>query len=244
MSVIHYTGDLHLEFNPPLNIFEDIGGDILILAGDIIDGKLKGLNILEYIASKYNHVIMIMGNHEHYKGKFTLTYSKLKANLPSNIHLLQNEVIEIDGQRFLGCTLWSWMNEVDSYFAKVRMNDYRVVRTGPKHEPWLRKLSPMDTISDHMQSALWLEGSVREGDIVITHHAPSFKSCNTDYEGNTAYATDLSDIILDNKPKYWIHSHLHDRVCYKIGDTTILSNPYGYYEHETTEDLVLRKIIC
>lgn len=239
---IKYLSDLHLEFNPPLELFNKLEGDVLILAGDILDGKLNGLSTLEYICSKFNHVIMIMGNHEHYNGRYTQTYNNLKNNLPNNIHLIQNEIITIDNQRFLGATLWSWMNEVDSYFAKVRMNDYRVIRTGPKNKPWLKKLSPSDTISDHMQTALWLEENVREGDIVITHHAPSFKSCNPNYEGNTAYATDLSDIMLDNKPSYWVHGHLHEAVDYTIGDTKVTSNPYGYYAHGKTSDLNIKEI--
>lgn len=230
---IKYSSDLHLEFKTPYSEFESLYGDILVLAGDILNYKQSGLDVLTKICSRFNHVIMIMGNHEHYGGKYSLTYDRLKTNLPNNVHLLQNEIITIDNQRFLGATLWTWMNEVDSYFASVRMNDYKVVRNGPKHEPWLRKLRPKDTISDHMQTALWLEENVREGDIVITHHAPSFKSCNPNYEGNTAYATDLSNIMLDNKPAYWIHGHLHDPVEYIIGDTIVTSNPYGYYGHES-----------
>ena len=240
--IVHIASDLHLEFKPPLNIFEDMGGDILILAGDIIDGKLTGLNILNHIASKYNTVIMIMGNHEHYRGRFDNSYNKLKNKLPDNVVLLENEILEINDQRFLGCTLWSWMNEVDSYFAKVRMNDYRAVKI--KYKGIFRKLNPIDTISIHMRSALWLEENVREGDIIITHHAPSFKSCNPDYVGNTAYATDLSDIILDNNPKYWVHGHLHEPVQYNIGETIVLSNPYGYYGDEKSSNIVIKEIIC
>lgn len=226
---IKYTSDLHLEFKTPYSEFESLEGDILILAGDIVNYKLAGLDVLSKICAKFNHVIMVMGNHEHYGGKFTLTYDRLKDNLPNNVTLLQNEIITINGERFIGATLWSWMNEIDSYYAKARMNDYKVIRTGPKNEPWKRKLSPIETIRDHMQTALWLEETVKEGDIIITHHAPSFKSCNPDYGGNTAYATDLSDIMLDKNPAYWIHGHLHEPVHYTIGKTIVTSNPYGYY---------------
>jgi len=240
--IVKFASDLHLEFDTPKSVFKEESGDILILAGDIVDGKLKGLDTLKYISSNFNHVIMIMGNHEHYRGRFDLTYNKLKNELPNNIHLLENDIINIDGQRFLGCTLWTWMNEVDSYFAKVRMNDYRVKT---KYKGIYRKLNPSDTIRCHMQSALWLESNVKEDDIVVTHHAPSFMSCNPDYTGNTAYATDLSDIMLDCNPSHWIHGHMHEAVDYKIGNTHVISNPMGYFGHEF-EDQIFRfkEITC
>lgn len=226
---ITYASDLHLEFNVPKSVFKNWEGDILILAGDILNYKQHGLDTLKYLSDKFNHVIMIMGNHEHYGGKFGLTYNKLKDGLPTNVILLENENIEIDGQRFLGCTLWSWMDEVDCYFASVRMSDYRVIRTGPKNKPWLRKLKPIDTVAVHNNSVIWLKDNIKDGDIVITHHAPSFVSCNPDYTGNSAYATDLSNIILNNNPAYWIHGHLHTSISYEIGNTKIISNPMGYY---------------
>ncbi len=227
---INYMSDLHLEMGFPNNFA--FGGDILILAGDIVNGKLKGLEILDGICSRYNHVIMVMGNHEHYSGRFDKTYLKLKVNLPSNVHLLENEAITINHQRFIGCTLWSNMDELQSTLARLRMNDYRVVKI--HRNDVYRKLNPTDTINTHLASVLYLKNNMKEGDIVITHHAPSFASCNPDYTGNTAYATDLSNIIFDNKPAYWIHGHLHVPVHYEIGDTIITSNPHGYYGHEDT----------
>jgi len=242
---IHYTSDLHLEFGTPLNALENFkGGDVLILAGDITNSKHKGLDILDPLCKRYNDVVMVMGNHEHYEGKFPLTYTKLREVLPSNVKLLENEILTIDGQRFIGCSLWSYMNEVDQYLAKYRMNDYIRVRNGPPSEPWKHKLSPTVTVSTHMNSARWLDENMQEGDIVVTHHAPSFASCNSKYTGNTAYATDLSDMILEHKPKYWIHGHLHDVVSYNIGDTAVKSNPLGYWRHQAFKPLKLLEIIC
>ena len=233
--------DLHLEFRVPQKIYNEIEGDILILAGDIIDAKFNGLDTLKYICSKFNTVIMVMGNHEFYKGKFGLVYNKLKEVLPDNAHLLENESIYINGVHFIGCTLWSYMGEVDCYFAKMRMNDYRVIRSGPKETPWLRKLSPTETVAAHLKSALFLEDNITENSVVITHHAPSFISCNPDYEGNTAYATDLSDMMIENKPAFWIHGHLHETQDYIIEKTNILANPFGYYAHSANNSFVLNK---
>lgn len=238
---IHYMSDLHLEFGTPKKVFDDLEGDILILAGDIIDAKFHGLDTLKYICSKFNTVIEILGNHEFYKGKFGLVYDNLKEVLPDNVYLLEDEYIELNGIRFIGCTLWSYMNEVDCYFAKMRMNDYRVIRSGPRKEPWLRKLSPTETVAKHLKSARYLDDNITNNSVVITHHAPSFKSCNPDYEGNTAYATDLSDMMLENKPTFWIHGHMHETQNYMIGDTNILANPFGYHANSTNNNFVLNK---
>ena len=238
---MHYASDIHLEFSPPIEAFENFtGGEVLILAGDVTNGKHQGLEVLEVLCSRYNSVIMVMGNHEHYKGRFPETYTKLKEVLPNNVYLLENEIVELNGKRFLGCTLWSYMNELDQYFAKNRMNDYQLVRSGPTAEPWKWKLKPAETVATHLESARWLEQNMQEGDIVVTHHAPS--SCNPAYVGNTAYATDLSDMILEHKPEKWIHGHLHTKVNYKIGNTTITSNPMGYWGHQIFEPMEV--LVC
>jgi predicted phosphodiesterase len=69
--------------------------------------------------------------------------------------------------------------------------------------------------------------------------APSFASVNKKYAHektmNGAYASDLSEFILDNENiKVWVHGHMHDPVDYMIGDTRVVSNPRGYIGHEDT----------
>ena len=69
--------------------------------------------------------------------------------------------------------------------------------------------------------------------IVMTHHAPTFKSIHPKYindrQLNGAYASDLSDFILDRPLiKYWLHGHIHATNDYMVGDCRVISNPRGY----------------
>jgi hypothetical protein len=68
--------------------------------------------------------------------------------------------------------------------------------------------------------------------VIISHHAPSYKSLNSMHSGNAldgAYASDLSEFILDRPQiKYWIHGHCHMNTDYQIGDCRVLSNQRGY----------------
>lgn len=75
-------------------------GDILIHAGDCTDGGTKNetSDFLEWFSSQpHDHKILVPGNHDFYFEK--------SANLeivPSNIHLLIDEGIEIEGIKFWG----------------------------------------------------------------------------------------------------------------------------------------------
>jgi hypothetical protein len=70
--------------------------------------------------------------------------------------------------------------------------------------------------------------------IVLSHHAPSPRSFHPSFMGlasNAAYASDLSSIIENGSPYYWIHGHIHYSSDYIEGGTRILCNPQGY-RHE------------
>ena len=98
----------------------------------------------------------------------------------------------------------------------------------------------------HHKSIEYLKKNVNPGDVVITHHAPSFKSsleCFISTPLNPAYATDLSDFMLDYKPKYWIHGHMHNTSDYKIGGTNILCNPRGYTPRELNHEFDINKTL-
>jgi hypothetical protein len=76
-------------------------------------------------------------------------------------------------------------------------------------------------------------------DVVITHHMPSALSVHEKYTDdalNLFFLCEMDDVILDLKPKLWIHGHTHVPFDYKLGDTRVLCNPKGYPRERT--DLV------
>ena len=235
MMQINFISDLHLEFGP-LEI-EPEAGDVLVLAGDIdIKGRVDWINS---IASKFNHVIYVLGNHEFYNGAMDSIYRKTREGLVDNVHLLENESITIAGVTFHGATLWSDFlngNPMSYLRCDQAINDYRLIRAGDgKH-----RFKPQIAHSLHNISKVFLQENVKEGDVVVTHMAPSLLSIHEKYKNdmniNGSYASDLSELILDTKPELWFHGHVHTSFDYTVGNTRILCNPRGYVGEELNSE--------
>ena len=101
---IQIISDLHQEFG--MNLLEFQNADIVVLAGDINLG-VKGIQwILKTIHDK--PVIYVLGNHEYYKGSYPKTLNKIKSLAEeTNVHVLENKSVKIEGVYFHGATLWT-----------------------------------------------------------------------------------------------------------------------------------------
>lgn len=258
---IHLASDLHVEFGP----LELPGGDVLLLAGDVSEARyLKHLNnchpnshalqVSQFWLNeitKYDRVYYVLGNHEYYNNKYWKVHDYLRANLPTNVELLENDTVALDDDTLLvGACMWTDCNKYDDltmFHLRAMMSDYSAITY--KHEigsypggEHYRKIRPEDTCAIHRRSLDYFRHVVKENRdkkiVCMTHHAPSFSSVNESYKHDTlmngGYASDLSEFILDHDNiKYWFHGHMHDPVDYMIGDCRVLSNPRGYKGYET-----------
>lgn len=241
--LIRPVSDLHLEFSQGNMYLPELSTDkntVLILAGDIglVKKKYTFIDFIDNMSARFQDVIYILGNHEHYGGSFPTTYSRLHADLLpfANVHLLEKNHIVIDGVAFICATLWTDMNNHDvlcKMEAKMAMNDYHSIRMGTVSEPWKRKLVPDDTIVDYINAKHYIFKEIPKHDkaVVITHHLPCGKSVAEEFIGdslNGAYFSELSEQILEYKPLVWVHGHTHASFDYNIGDTRVVCNPRGY----------------
>ncbi|MEN8763395.1 MAG: metallophosphoesterase, partial [Thiogranum sp.] len=99
---LYILNDLHIEFEgfePP-----DTDADVVVLAGDIGVGG-EGLRWAEDRFPD-RPVVYVPGNHEFYRHDITLI-EELKAQAPDHIHVLNDDLIDIEGVRFLGSILWT-----------------------------------------------------------------------------------------------------------------------------------------
>lgn len=259
---VSVMSDLHLEF-APLSL---PGGDVLILAGDACEarslrkdhrapkpeGWLQGdpkmfrfQRFFEVECAKYDRVFYVMGNHEHYHGRYDSTQSELSALLPPHVTLLEKSSAAHGDVVFLGATLWTDMNKGDPltvYSIRHSMNDFKYITNHYKMSGTYGKLRPERTVAEHRKTLEFFKSELLQHSqskvVVITHHAPSGLSVSDqfrhDHIMNAAYKSDLEEFILDHPQiKTWVHGHMHNFSDYTIGPTRVLANPRGYSGHES-----------
>jgi Icc-related predicted phosphoesterase len=263
---IQLASDLHLEF-ADVDIKNNTNADVLILGGDILvaddlrnqpvslawealpdEGHGRAKRALRYrdffqrVSFQFKHVIYIMGNHEHYHGKFDKSADIIRETLGylniQNVHLLDRDTVEIDGVHFVGGTMWTDCNKGDAltlYHLEHSMTDFRVIRIAGEN---FRKFLPMRTVKEFTKTRDYfktvIENLPKDAKIVVcSHHAPSHLSIHEIYKHdhlmNGGYSTDLSEFILDRPQiRAWTHGHMHNCFDYTIGDTRVMCNPHGY----------------
>ena len=240
MNTYRYFSDLHGHL-PDFRRDTD-KDEICIMAGDLMEFNSKGGKLKEMLTDlceRFKEVIFIPGNHEYYGSQIGVVERKLRLALGDidNFTLLQDaEYIDRGDVRIIGATLWSDTSSIE-YQAKTMMNDYRYIRIGPVGEPWKYKLNPAHTTGIHRNQVHLIKEALTNApgkSIVITHHAPSYKSTSPAYEGDSMNPAYMTEIELDIWPNYWIHGHVHRAIEYDHHGCTVLCNPGGY-PHEYTD---------
>jgi len=230
---IQLLSDIHIEFES-FN-YRETDSDVVVLAGDI-HIKHHGVEwALETIKDK--PVIYVLGNHEYYGKAYPKHYLDLiKKYKGTNVHILENSSVEIDGVTFLGATLWTDFKlygdpRIAGSQCQEVMSDYKKIRVSPRYS----KLRSIDVAAIHYKSLKWLEKSLAElqnnPSVVITHHGPSEKSVPQEHKNSlitSAYVSDLEATMQTFSPLLWLHGHLHNSSDYKVGDCRVVCNPRGY----------------
>ena len=242
------VSDIHTEFH------EDGGrsfvkalakgqADVLAVAGDCGTLHLNGEGqpnltaMLGMLCDSFPHIVYCAGNHEHYDARsiqeVTDTIAAFAAGHP-NFHWLNRSAATIDGQRFLGCTLW-FKDDPMAFGARKELNDFSCI---PGFVPWVFQQNSKDV--------KFLKSAVKPGDVVLTHHLPSTRSVHPDFKGsilNSFYVCDMSQMILRSKPVLWIHGHSHHSQDYFLADTQIVANPFGYFFRDENPTFSEHKIV-
>jgi predicted phosphodiesterase len=238
---LHVLSDLHLE-HAPFTVPE-VDADIVVLAGDVAPGTAG----IEWMRRNLDGrpALHVAGNHEFYGHDLPGLTARLKdAALGSQIHVLENDEVVIDGVRFLGCSLWSDFdfagaeNRANSMRICGRLvNDYKQIRASDPDRP----LQPQDTRDLHLASRAWLTAALSTAHdgptVVITHHAPLVRQRPENpvmAALGGAFASDLSELMDGDAADLWIFGHIHRAVDTDVNGTRVLSNQRGY-PHEPVD---------
>jgi len=231
--------DLHLRhWDTPIEL---PGGEVLFLAGDVFDSattnSFSDSRVQKFLDNllKYEVVYYVPGNHEHYGLTIAQTYEHLRKFLPPNVHVFENDWTTLGDYSIFSGTLWTDMNKKDETTmaaARLYMPDFQIIRNNDE-----TTLTPLDSVAYHYKCLSALRSGLqgKEKVIVMTHHAPSYRSVHERFlqkpssDANGAFVTDLDKFIYEHPQiKLWIHGHTHDTFDYNIGECRILCNPRGY----------------
>lgn len=201
--------------------------DAILIPGDL--STTKGLRYaFSRLCDDYKNVIYTPGNHEYYgssKSEIAELLQEVKEK-HSNLHILDRDVVEIEGQRFVGCTLWFPPTHFVISYPHYT-NDMKLIKADRdkfcRLQHWI--------LEEFSINREFLSREVQKGDVVLTHYIPCPEGIHPNWQGqagNAFFMGDVTDIIQSNKPKLWTFGHTHDALEFKLGDTQFYCNPVGY----------------
>lgn len=236
---IQYFSDLHLEFYHLAKFYKLLDhikpvAPICVLAGDIGHPFQATYKLfLTNMSKKFEHVILIHGNHEYYSQNYSMatiqekTKQIISENMLSNVHFLHtthreethNSYIDIDGYRFVGSTMWTHISD-----PKHLINDANQIP----------EFSVSNNNNMHAESKQQIKLACMNSQnptIVITHHLPLLSLLDPKYAKysliNQCFASDCSDLVV--KPvKAWIYGHTHSVSDVIYNNVRFVANPIGY----------------
>lgn len=218
---------------------------IAVVAGDIHSRAFE--DQLNEISLKFDHVIAVYGNHEWYHRD--ISWRADKTMLAKNVHVLDNDVVEIDGVLFVGCTLWSDFDNESFHVmhsAKDMINDFRIVRSNNGGT----RFTPQEALEFHRSSVQWIKHILQQNrdkkTVMVTHFMPSHKCVNEKWRRpssemlNSYFAANCDDLIEMSEADLWICGHTHDAFDFDMFGTRMVCNPIGYpRENPTFTDKVV-----
>jgi predicted phosphodiesterase len=226
---LHVLSDLHLEHRRDWRTLVDQIpsdlGDVLVLAGDVLclAAEDASAEMLARLRSKARQVLFVLGNHEHYRSELQVARA-VAADLcaTTGVRLLDETALEIEGRRFLGCTLWFSFDEAAHPYRHL-LTDFRLISG----------LDPA-VYEEHRRARAFLDSNIRPGDIVVTHHLPARDGVAPHFKREPYvhlapfFANRCEELVETRQAALWIHGHMHVPSDWRLGATRVICNPIGY----------------
>lgn len=204
MTKLMIVSDLHLEFE--YKDLDTLDADILVIAGDLCLWTMD--HVLDRFFSNIKiPVVYVPGNHEYYNGSINDKYGH------SNVFIINNTFVELDGIKFAGSTYWS--NPSEYSFRQINDKFIRGLNIWDQHE----------TDMQFMNSGF-------NADVIVTHFSPSKRSVSSQYITsllNDYFINESEDMVGKHGEQLWIHGHCHNNSEFRVNGVDIIANPKGYY---------------
>jgi predicted MPP superfamily phosphohydrolase len=198
--------------------------DFLFLPGDTVvpahQSAKECRQIFDFLGSKARYVLFTMGNHEYYGSKKgTDVEDFVRSVLPDNYVWLENSEATIEGKHFYGGAMW-FPNDPLNQVYENQLNDFRLIKD--IHD-WVYEKNTEFRVNGNRL--------IRPDTVVLSHHLPSSLSTHKTYQDspiNRFFVSDETPLILEKKPRLWVHGHTHLSCDYVLGETRVVCSPHGY----------------
>lgn len=251
---LHILSDIHIEARrPPTRLKGQqarratyspsvTDADVVVLAGDV-HSKGGGVAWAKQ-AFPLCQVVYVPGNHEFWSGNVQRTVEKMKAEAAgSNVHVLQRDVLVLDGVRFLGTTGWTDFRGTGNmpaamWDAQQIMRDYKRIR----HREGYLRWRPQDAQNEAALNRTWLREQLATASpgktVVVTHHAlcmASVRPTDKNPHLDASYGNRWEDLFGEHVALA-VHGHTHHAADYEVYGTRVLCNPVGHAGESTGFD--------
>lgn len=261
---IRLLSDLHLEM--PYNKaptcanpfeYENLGEDVVVLAGDI-HSQGRHLSLIHRILASGAKVLMVAGNHEAYGASFQAVHENLKeiADTHTNFFYLNDNSITIDDVSFFGGIMYTnlegdnidrlcirYIPDFSVITKEVRLED---IKTEDEFIHFNPRWSPDDHRKAHekfcKELGYWKKNDHKKR-VVISHFVPTYKALAPQFEKSA-----LNPYFIQDMEQYmpgidmWLFGHTHTSFDFMIDGTRLVSNPYGYGD-ENKDGFIVDKIV-
>ncbi|WP_366929464.1 metallophosphoesterase [Mesorhizobium sp.] len=228
--------------------------DAIVCAGDLCLANALGDHAQALIERYELPMVFVPGNHEFYSpGKFPRSKpsdhlvikqtAEASGSWQHRLYVLDDDVIELGGVRFVGGTLWTdfrmdLADEADlprrMLSAPSQLADFSLIRLGDG-----TLLTPQVMLGFHGLTRGYIERQLAipfaGKTVVVTHHLPHPDCTPAVYRGwdtNHLFACSKEAFgeILNSEvaPALWVCGHTHHANDLHVGRTRIVCNPHGY----------------
>lgn len=244
---VKLLSDLHLEFgvdleNMPYFKYDD--EDVLVLAGDINTTSAKCIQTLQKFHDEgYPHIVYVAGNHEYYAQTFSVFNADLRRFSEANVgwcHFLNKDWTVIGDALFIGSTLWTNFhnNPIAEHAAHRGIRDFTAIPGFTTQECKFQNETDVAYIKNAIKVLPPMFPDCKV--YVVTHFLPANECIAAQYRKdggllNDYFANNLDEYLSSvDKEIAWLYGHTHTPGVQKIGNVTLIANPYGYHGYEDT----------
>lgn len=184
-----------------------------------------------------------------------------KINIYDNVTLINNNFVDLDDNDYVvrvsGSTLWSYIKPEESSEVWRGMNDYRMCnyrekeRLNPGHTilEYLKTYQKLQELQYQKYKPIYNSSETTESGnihitkkpikhIVMTHHGchpDCIAECYRSSRVNSAYTSDMSELIDKVNPVAWIYGHTHQTKLFEYNGVKIMENSLGYVDYDSID---------